>query len=278
MTQNMEVFKGMRIEKKEAMTREKANILGVNITRMNMAQAIEAVKHSIQKKHKLLIFFPNVFVITECNRNEAYRKIINSADIVLADSWPLVWASYFLGRYTGGKVGGPEFFSKLNITAEKEGYSCYYLGGGPGGSEKVVENLKKKHPSLKIAGNFSPPLGEISNQLTDEIIEMINKAKPDILWVGLGAPRQERWTRKNFNRLHVNIAICVGAAFYYEAGIKRKAPRWINKIGLEWSYRILFQDITLLWRKRYYAYLWEFILPVLYKIMKERISIFKKGH
>ena len=278
MTQNMEAIKGMRIGKKDDMAREKVKILGVKITRMNMLQAIEAVKHSIQKKHKSFIVFPNVFIVTECNRDEVYRKIINSADIALADGVPLEWASYFLGRYTGGWVGGPDFFSKFNITAEKEGYSCYYLGGGPSGSEKVVENMKRRHPALKIAGNFSPPLGEIPNQLSDDIIEMINTVKPDILWVGLGAPRQERWTHKNFHRLHVNIAICVGAAFYYEAGIKRRAPRWMHKVGLEWTYRILFQDLTLLWKKRYHAYLWEFILPVIAQIIKERISIFKKGH
>lgn len=256
----------------------KVNILGVNITRMNMTQAVEAVKGAIQKKIKLFVVFPNVFVIAECNRNEGFRRTINSANIALADGVPVVWASYFLGRYTGGRVCGPDFFSEFNRISEEEGYCCYYLGGGPGGSEKVVENLKRRHPCLKIAGYFSPPMGEISNLLSDEIVKRINKSNPDILWVGLGAPRQERWIYKNINRLNIRVAICVGAVFYYEAGEKRRAPKWMHKVGLEWSYRILFQDPSLLWKKRYYAYLWEFILPVLVQIIKERISLFKKDN
>jgi len=257
------------------MLKRKVNILGVNIDRMNMSQTIKAVKHALEKKEKLFIVAPNVFVVTECNRNEGYRKIINSANIAFADGVPLVWASHLLGKFTGGRVAGPDFFSNFNMIAEKEGYSCFYLGGGPGGSEKVAENLKRRHPDLKITGSFSPPIGEISNRLNDEIIEKINKAKPDILWVGLGAPRQERWIYLNLHRLNINIAIGVGAAFDYEAEKKRRAPRWMHKIGMEWSYRILI-DPALFWKKRYYAYLWEFILPVFFQIIKERIFTFKE--
>lgn len=263
----------MKISNKGDLVRSKVKILGVNIDRMDMIQTIKAIKHAVEKKHKLFVVVPNVFVVTECNRDDEYRNIINSADIAFADGVPLVWASYLLGQYTGGRVSGADFFSKFNKITEKEGYSCYYLGGGPGGSEKVVENFKWRYPALRISGNFSPPLGEISNQLSDEIIERINAAKPDILWVGLGSPRQEKWIHKNFQRLNVNIAIGVGAAFDYEAGKKQRAPRWMHKLSLEWSYRILFENPALFWKKRYYACLWEFILPVLAQIIKERISI-----
>jgi N-acetylglucosaminyldiphosphoundecaprenol N-acetyl-beta-D-mannosaminyltransferase len=95
--------------------------------------------------------------------------------------------------------------------------------------------------------------------------------------VGLGAPRQERWIFQNFLRLNVNIAIGVGAAFDYEAGKRKRAPRWMHKMSMEWSYRILLENPSLFWKKRYYAYLWEFILPVFAQIIRERIFISEKG-
>jgi N-acetylglucosaminyldiphosphoundecaprenol N-acetyl-beta-D-mannosaminyltransferase len=241
---------------------------------MNMSQAIETVGNAIEKQLKLFVVVPNVFVVTECGRNEYYKKVINSAGIAFADGVPLVWASFLLGQYTGGRVSGADFFFRFNQIAEREGYSCYFLGGGPGGSEKVVQSLRRRCPSLRIVGNFSPPMGEISWHLSLEIVERINTVRPNILWVGLGAPRQEMWIHKNFDKLKVNVAIGVGAAFDYEAGKKRRAPVWMQKMGMEWSYRILFENPTLLWKKRYHAYIWEFILPVAAQIIRARIAMF----
>jgi N-acetylglucosaminyldiphosphoundecaprenol N-acetyl-beta-D-mannosaminyltransferase len=254
----------------------KVNILGVKIDRMDMLQTIQKIKKAIEERNKLFVVVPNVFVVTECRRDKEYMKIINSADIAFADGVPLVWASYLFGKYTGGRVSGADFFSIFNKISEEKGYSCFYLGGGPGGSEKVAENFKMRYPKLKIVGNYSPPLGEISDRLNNEIIERINGVKPDILWVGLGAPRQEIWIYKNINRLKVNIVVGVGAAFDYQAGTKRRAPKWMQKIAMEWSYRILFENPSLFWKKRYYSYIWEFILPVIAQIIKERIAIISK--
>ena len=236
-----------------------------------MLQTIEKLKTAIEENKKLFVVFPNVFVVTECKRDKGYMNTINSADIACADGVPLVWASYLLGQYTGGRVSGADMFLVMNMIAEKEGYSCYYLGGGPGGSEKVVANFKQKYPRLKVAGNFSPPLGEISQRMTQEIIAKINSVKPNILWVGLGAPRQERWIHANFDNLDVNVAIGVGAAFDYVAGKKQRSPKWMQKTGLEWTYRIVFENPTLFWKKRYYAYVWEFIVPLFVQVFRERI-------
>lgn len=257
--------------------RRKVNILGVPVDRMNMDEAIRAVKGALKRKEKLFIVAANVYIVTQCNKDEGYRDVICSADMVFPDGMPLVWASRLLGHYTGGRVSGPDFFCQFNRIAEEEGYSCYLLGGGPGGAEKVVESLRRRHPRLKIAGNFSPPFGEIPDELSGEIVKKINAVRPDILWVGLGAPRQERWISCNIHKLNVGFAAGVGAVFYYETGIKRRAPRWMHRIGLEWSYRVIVQDPTLFWKKRYYAYFWEFILPVFAQVIRERVSLFRKG-
>jgi len=246
------------------------NILGVEITQFSMLQAIQAVKGAVNAKRKTFVVVPNVFVITECRRDAYYKNIINSADMAFADGMPLVWVSRLLGQYTGGRVSGADFFSIFNMVAEKERYSCYYLGGGPGGSERIVENLRRRHPKLQIAGNFSPPLGYIPESLNEKIVNEINYAKPDILWVGLGAPRQEKWIYSNFNKLNIIVSIGVGAAFDYAADKRKRAPRWMQKISMEWAYRILFENPTLFWKKRYYAYLWEFIMPVIGQVVKNK--------
>lgn len=253
----------------------KINILGVGITRMNLQQAIKAAERAIEQDRKLFAVVPNVFVICECRRDAAYREAINSADIAFADGMPLVWASYLYGQYTGGRASGADFFSRFTEIAAKKGYSCYFLGGGPGGSERVAANVQCRCRGIKIVGNFSPPLGEIPEKMTDEIVNEINSVKPDILWVGLGAPRQEKWIYHSFSRLNVKLAIGIGAAFDYEAGKRRRAPRWMQKAGLEWSFRILFENPELLWKKRYYAYLWEFITPIFFEVAKKHLNIFR---
>jgi len=134
----------------------------------------------------------------------------------------------------------------------------------------VVHNLRCRLPALKIVGNFSPPFGDLSNELTSWIIKDINSCSPDILWVGLGSPRQEKWIANNFSKLNARIAMGVGAVFYYAGGIKKRAPRWMQKIGLEWSHRIFIEDFSLLWRKRYYAFFHEFMMPVLIQAINQR--------
>ena len=127
------------MERKNVLSVPKVNILGVNITRMNRDQTVATIKHAIENSLKLFVVVPNVFVVTECGRDEEYRKIINSADLAFADGVPLVWASYLLGQYTGGRVSGADFFSDFNTIAAQEGYSCYYLGGGPGDDRRKIQ-------------------------------------------------------------------------------------------------------------------------------------------
>jgi N-acetylglucosaminyldiphosphoundecaprenol N-acetyl-beta-D-mannosaminyltransferase len=254
----------------------KVDILGVNIDRMDLQHTVEAVCHTIRSRQKTFIVVPNVFIVTECKRDPEYHNIINSADIAFADGMPLVWTSYLLGQYSGGRVSGADFFSLFQPISEKEGFSSFYLGGGPGGSERVAENFRKQYPRLRIVGNYSPPLGEISEAANEDIVTRINAASPDILWVGLGAPRQEKWIYRNLHRLQVTVAIGVGAAFDYESGKKKRAPRWMRQLGLEWSYRILFENPSLFWRKRHYAYLWEFVFPVLGEIARQRLLARKR--
>lgn len=253
----------------------KVDILGVQVSRVNLRRAIDLVIETMKEGRKIYISVPNVSVVTTCMRDESYRNAINAADIALPDGVPLVWASYLLGEYTGGRASGADFFKLFQTVSEQNRYTNYYLGGGPGGSERLVRILSERYPGLRIVGNFSPRMGELTASMVDDIVEKVNALTPDILWVGTGSPRQERFIHENMSRLKCRVAIGVGAAFYYEAGIKRRAPRWMQKVGLEWSYRILFEDPRLLWKKRYYAYLWEFAFPLLLQIIRKRIHLRK---
>lgn len=248
------------------------NILDIEISRCDIDTTINIISRAIEERKKLFIAAANLYCITEAGRDPEFKRALQMSDMVLADGMPLVWASHILGKKVRGRISGGDLFDLMNERAAKCGYTCFFLGGGPGGSERVVDSLQRRLPSLPIVGNFSPPFGEIPNELSSQIIETLQSVCPDILWVGLGSPRQEKWIANNLAKLNVRIAIGVGAVFYYEGGIKKRAPRWMRNIGLEWSYRIFGEDFSLLWRKRYYAFFYDFLVPVLVQTYRHRLK------
>jgi N-acetylglucosaminyldiphosphoundecaprenol N-acetyl-beta-D-mannosaminyltransferase len=250
------------------------DILGVRVCRLDIAEILEVASAAIEEGGKLFLATPNVYSVTEAAKDPKFKDALDIADIAAPDGVPLVWASHILGKGCSGRVSGADFFELLTARAAERGYRCFFLGGGPGGSERVVEHLQLRFPALKIAGNFSPPFGELSDELTGRIVNAINSVSPDILWVGLGSPRQEKWIAENLDQLRVRFAVGVGAAFYYAGGVKKRAPRWMRNVGLEWSYRILREDLSLFWRKRYYAVFHEFLIPVLAQALKTRLRSF----
>lgn len=158
----------------------------------------------------------------------------------LADGVPVVWASKLLGCPIAGRVTGLDLLPEFAKTAEEKGFTFFFLGAKDDVGAKLAEKLKEKHANLKIAGIYSPPFAEKFSEAEDsKIIEIINEAKPNVLWVSLTAPKQDYWIFRNFDRLDVNIAIGVGGAFEVTAGLIKRAPIWMQKYGLEWFYRFL---------------------------------------
>jgi N-acetylglucosaminyldiphosphoundecaprenol N-acetyl-beta-D-mannosaminyltransferase len=197
------------------------------------------------------------------------RDIYNTADITTADGVPLVWASKALGEPIQGRVTGLDLLPEFAKVAAEKGYTFYFLGAAEGVAEKLKAKLQEKFQGLEVVGTYSPPYkDQFSSEDNEEMIRRINKAKPDILWVSLSAPKQDYWIYENFDKLDVNIAIGVGAAFDVVAGNIPRAPLWMQKAGLEWFYRLIKEPRRLF--KRYLIEAPKFIPLVFLQVLKKK--------
>jgi N-acetylglucosaminyldiphosphoundecaprenol N-acetyl-beta-D-mannosaminyltransferase len=165
------------------------------------------------------------------------------------------------------RVCGPDFLTAMNKRAAEKGYTVYIMCGGDRKAERTAEAFQKLHPNIKIVGAWTPPWGPIEGKNNEYILSEIARTQPDIFWVGLGAPLQERWVWTNRHRIEARFTGAVGGAFDYHIGMRKRAPRWMQHRGLEFWYRIS-QDPSLFWKKRHYADFHKFVLPVMVQAMR----------
>lgn len=181
---------------------------------------------------------PNVDHVMKLQKDMEFREIYEQASLVLPDGQPLVWASRFLKKPLKEKVSGSDLFPIVCGMAAREKLKVFFLGGQAGVADSAARRLKERFPGLEVAGIYSPPFGFEKDPLENaKIIELIRQAQPDILFVGLGAPKQEKWIRKHLNAVKVPVSLGIGASFDFEAGNIRRAPIWMQKSGLEWFWR-----------------------------------------
>ena len=195
--------------------------------------------------------------VVEAQRDPCFKEILNSTDAVVPDGMPLVWLGQQAGYYLPRRVYGPELILAFCEKTQSQGYRHFFYGSEPRAAEQLARSLKHRFPGLQVAGTYSPPFRLLSREEDDEIVAMISRAAPDVLWVGLGTPKQERWMHEHKNRLNVPVVVSVGAAFDWLSGRKKQAPRWMREHGLEWLFRV-FQEPRRLWR-RYLIYGTEFV-------------------
>lgn len=236
------------------------NILGVNINTITMAQALDQISDWIENRACRYVSVCNVHTVMECQRDEKMRQAVNKAGLATPDGMPLVWLGKWNGQAEVGRVYGPDLMlalCKLSVACE---YSHYFYGGAPGTPELLAKNLQSRFSDLKIAGTYSPPFRPTIVE-EPQVIEQINQATPDIIWVGLGTPKQDLWMATHRSLLTAPVLIGVGAAFDFHAGRIPHAPRWMQQSSLEWCFRLL-QEPKRLWY-RYLVYNPLFILLVL---------------
>ncbi|TVP98199.1 MAG: glycosyltransferase [Balneolaceae bacterium] len=219
---------------------EKVDILGVNVSRLDLEETIERMSSAIDHKERLRIAVTPVNCLLWARKNPSLRHIYNTADIVAADGVPVVWASRLCGYTINGRVTGLDLLPRFAETAAQKGYSFFFLGAAAGVAELLAAGLMKKNPGLKIAGTYSPPYAEsFSLEENDKMIELINDSGADVLWVSLTAPKQDFWIAEHFARLQTKIAVGVGAAFDVVAGKVPRAPVWMQRSGFEWFFRLM---------------------------------------
>ena len=216
------------------------NILGLNIANLNTSETLEVINKSIQEKKGITIFTPNTNFVVNSIKQPYLKDVLNSADYLVPDGMPLVWASRFFNKPLKEKVSGSSLFFLICELAAKNNYSLYFLGGNVGVADKAAIELRKKYSGLNIIGTYYAPIGFEDNQEeNDKILKELNQKKPDILIIGLGKFQGERWLIKHKHEFNSFLNIQLGGSFTFAAGLKKMPPDWVKKKGFGWLWRLL---------------------------------------
>jgi N-acetylglucosaminyldiphosphoundecaprenol N-acetyl-beta-D-mannosaminyltransferase len=226
----------------------RVNVLGVGISAVNIEMALARIEGWIARREKQYVCFATVHGVVECQRDPSLRGVFNASGLTTPDGMPLVWSSWLHGSRHVRRVYGPDLMLALCERSVSRGYRHYLYGGAPGVADRLSARLRQRFPGLRIVGTFTPPFRPMTGDEDAEIVRVINRARPDIVWVGLGSPKQDHWIAAHVGRLVAPVLIGVGAAFDFHAGRKKQAPRWIRQAGLEWLFR-LGQEPRRLWRR-----------------------------
>jgi len=240
------------------------NILGVGVSALTLSQAINQVTAWIESRACQYVSICTVHTIMECRRNERVRQAVNRAGLAAPDGMPLVWLSKWKSRQPVNRVYGPDFMLALCERSAARGYRHYFYGGAADVPELLATRLRTRFPGLNIVGTHSPPFRPLTAAEDADIIARINRTGADIVWVGLGAPKQDVWMAAHRSQLTAPVLIGVGAAFDFHTGRIPQAPKWMQQNGLEWLFR-LWQEPKRLWY-RYLVYNPLFILYILAQI------------
>lgn len=214
--------------------------MNTEIDNLTMKETLDEIDKLILKNDKSYVVTPNVDHIVMLETDVELKNIYRDASLILTDGKPLLWISKWYKTPIKEKISGSDLFPLLCEMAAKKGYSMFFLGAAEGVAAKAAENLKKKYNGLKIVGTYSPPYGFEKDEIESEkIIDMVKEAHPDILILGLGCPKQEKFVYHYCKDLGVPISLGLGASLDFEAGNIRRAPKWMSNHGLEWLYRLI---------------------------------------
>ena len=206
-------------------------MLGVPFDNVTTAETVELIEQMVASGQPHYLATANVDFLVQARRDVELRRILLDAHLVLCDGTPLLWASRLLGNPLPERVAGSDLVPLLiQIAAEKK-YRIFFLGGTPDTAERAVANLKKQYPQLPIAGHYSPPFTSLLEMDHDKIKRRIQAAKPDLLFVSFGCPKQEKWISMHYRSLGVPVCVGVGATIDFLAGKIKRAPKWMQKTG-----------------------------------------------
>lgn len=217
------------------------NIADVKIDKYSFNEVVERiVEHALSSGAPEYVVTPNAHHILTLRKDARFRELYSKAFLVVPDGVSLLWAAKFLQTPLKERVNGTDLFERLCAIAAEKGLKIFLLGGRPGAAEKARETSQSRHPSLKIVGTYCPPYEFESKPAELEMINANIKAtSPHILFVGLGAPKQEKWIYANYQELEVPISVGIGVSFELVAGMVKRAPVWMQRLGLEWFFRLI---------------------------------------
>ncbi len=216
----------------------RANVLGVGISAINLDSAAAAVVSALEQKAKGIVCVTGVHGVSEAQSDPSFRRILNRAFLNTPDGMPMVWVGRVQGFADMRRVYGPDLMLKICELSPSRGISHFLYGGGPGVAEQLKTNLERRFPGLRVVGTYCPPFRPLSPQEENELARQVAAARPDIFWVGLSTPKQEKFMAEHADKLEATLFFGVGAAFDFHAGRVRQAPRWMQRSGLEWLFRL----------------------------------------
>lgn len=240
-----------------------ANLLGVAVDAVNMEQALAMVNARLQQGPKGYVCFVDVHGILEALKSASVAETYVHAAMAMPDGTPTVWVGRAQGQTRMNFVTGPGMMGEVFGRGEFAGYSHYFYGGEPGVANDLAVTLCRRYPWTRIVGTYTPPFRELTREEEQALVAEVNRLKPDIVWVGIGTPRQDLWMRRMLPRLETTMMFGVGAAFDFLTGRIRLCPEWMKRAGLHWLHRLA-QDPGRLWMRnvRNTAFLWHVVLQL----------------
>ena len=228
--------------------KDRGDVLGVKVGAITSDDAIATMERWIGEARREYVCVTGVHGVMECRRDPLLRKIHNEAGMVTPDGVPLVYFLRLIGKKRTQRVYGPDLMREMTAVSARRGHRQFYYGGGVGVAEKLKETLVSSVPRLQVVGTFCPPFRQMTPAEDSAVVDMINAARPHIVWVGLSTPKQERWMAAHLGRVEAPVMIGVGAAFDFLTGTKRQAPKWMQRHALEWLFRLC-SEPRRLWRR-----------------------------
>lgn len=226
----------------------RANVLGVGVHALNMRLALQSVADALARRQKGYVCVTGVHGVMEAQRDPAFRAILNGAFLNTPDGMPTVWVGRLQGFRHMDRVYGPDLMHAVCEFTQRTGYTHFLYGGAEGVAQLLKKRLEEKYPGIKIVGTYTPPFRPLTASEECELTDLVNGLRPDIIWVGLSTPKQEKFMATHLGRFNTTLMFGVGAAFDFLAGRVPQAPRWMQRAGLEWFFRLCCEPRRL-WRR-----------------------------
>lgn len=226
----------------------RANVLGVGVHALDLSGAVCAIEDAVRAGTQGYVCVTSVHGIMEAQRDPEFQRILSGAFLVTPDGMPTVWIGHLQGHAQMKRVFGPDLMFEICARAPNNRIRHFFYGGNPGVADELASNLQRRFADISIVGTFSPPFRALTAMEQAALEEQIRAAQPDIVWVGLSTPKQERFMAVNCGHLRCKVMIGVGAAFDFHTGRVKDAPIWIKEMGLQWAHRLC-QEPQRLWKR-----------------------------
>ncbi|NNF54393.1 MAG: WecB/TagA/CpsF family glycosyltransferase [Acidimicrobiales bacterium] len=228
--------------------KRRVDILGVHVNTLDLPTAVNEIDRWIQDGDRHYVCVRDAHGVMLAQKDEKFRQIQNNSGLTTPDGMPMVWCGRWAGEKEMSRVYGPDLIQAVTERASEKQWKFFYYGGTEGVAEELAAEIKRRAPGVQNVGTFCPPFRPLDGLERAEVIKLINEADPDIVWVGLSSPKQEFWMDDVRSELNAAALIGIGAAYDMLTGRVRQAPRFIQRSGFEWLFRLVMEPRRL-WRR-----------------------------